>query len=115
MMDPYRHFDLMIDLFQLLHDYKVTYNDADRLLRDARVDIETKRECIEYKDGYDYEKGIKSCDIGDEIIPPLKLEKMNTTLREAFKDIIPTLPPEGESTGNPELDLVVSALRKIKY
>lgn len=60
----------MIKITQLLNTYNCTYNEVDELLSDIQH-YKTVREQKEFNTIYDFIKGNKSRDIGNEIVDSL--------------------------------------------
>lgn len=60
----------MIKITQLLNTYNCTYNEFDELLSDIQH-YKTVREQKEFNTIYDFIKGNKSRDIGNEIVDSL--------------------------------------------
>lgn len=61
----------MIKITQLLNTYNCTYNEVDEFLSDIQQHYKEIREHKEYDTIYDFIKGNKSRDVGNEIVDRL--------------------------------------------
>lgn len=59
---------IMIELSQILKQYKCTYNEAEQIISDLQFEIKRQREEKEYDSLTDYFAGIKTFDCNNEVV-----------------------------------------------
>lgn len=74
-------------LINFLNDNGITFNEVDELLNDTLVSIKQTREQMEYDTVEDYFADKKSCDVGNEVVPRIEIEKIKQVIKDVLDEL----------------------------